>query len=110
MYTLLNSPQNSQQTNAICADISDDSSLLAVGFSDSLIKIWPLTPGNLSGLKSASELENLDKESEDAFLRIMCKLNLDIKVFTGHSGPVYGLSFSPFKDLLLSCSEDSTSN
>ena len=32
-----------------------------------------------------------------------------VRSLFGHSGPVYSLSFSPDKNLLLSCSEDSTS-
>ena len=30
------------------------------------------------------------------------------KMLLGHSGPVYGLSFSPDRTMLLSCSEDGT--
>ncbi|KAF7488813.1 Transcription initiation factor TFIID subunit 5 [Sarcoptes scabiei] len=108
LYTLLNAQQNTQEKNAICAEISDDSSLLAAGFSDSQIRIWSLTPAKLRGLKPASELENLDKESDEIVLRIMQNLSTDTKILFGHSGPVYGLSFSPCRDLLLSCSEDST--
>lgn len=32
------------------------------------------------------------------------------RLLYGHSGPVYNVSFSPDKTLLLSCSEDSTGN
>lgn len=108
LYTLMNA-QIENEVNAICAEISDDSNLLAVGFSDSLIRIWTLSPAKLKSLKQVSELENLDKESDDVTLKMMDDTNTDTKILYGHSGPVYGLSFSPCKDLLLSCSEDSTS-
>jgi len=109
LYTLLN-VQSTNEISAICAEVSDDSALLAVGFSDSLIRIWPLSKNNkLRSLKAATDLENLDKDADDVFLKMMEDQQLDIKVFHGHSGPVYGLSFSPCKDLLLSGSEDSTS-
>ncbi|KAH7640217.1 transcription initiation factor tfiid subunit 5-like protein [Dermatophagoides farinae] len=108
LYTLLNAQQTTNETSAICAEISDDSTLLAVGFSDSFIRIWPLTPGKLRGLKPANELEHLDKESDDVILRIMMDMGGDLKILFGHSGPVYGLSFSPCRDMLLSCSEDTT--
>ncbi|KAH9497999.1 uncharacterized protein LOC124489995 [Dermatophagoides farinae] len=108
LYTLLNAQQTTNETSAICAEISDDSTLLAVGFSDSFIRIWPLTPGKLCGLKPASELEHLDKETDDVILRIMMDMGDDLKILFGHSGPVYGLSFSPCRDMLLSCSEDTT--
>lgn len=32
----------------------------------------------------------------------------DMRTLIGHSGPVYSSSFSPDRNLLLSCSEDST--
>lgn len=108
LYTLLNAQQLTNETSAICAQISDDSTLLAIGFADSFIRIWPLTPGKLRGLKPATELENLDKESDDVMLRIMMDMGSDMKILFGHGGPVYGLSFSPCRDMLLSCSEDTT--
>lgn len=37
------------------------------------------------------------------------KKSADIKVLRGHNGPVYSVSFSPDRNLLLSASEDSTS-
>ena len=38
------------------------------------------------------------------------KTAIDNRKLKGHSGAVYGLSFSPDKTLLLSCSEDGTGN
>lgn len=108
LYTLLNSQANAHETSPICAEVSDDSTLLAVGFTNSIIRIWPLSKNKLRALKQAQDLENLDKESDDVFLKMMDEHNVEVKIFYGHNGPVYGLSFSPCKDLLLSCSEDST--
>lgn len=57
-YTLLNSGHT-----AICTDICDDSTLLAVGFSNSNIKVWTLTPVKLRGMKSAEKLQDIDREA-----------------------------------------------
>ena len=35
---------------------------------------------------------------------------VDHRTLIGHTGPVYGVSFSPDKYYCLSCSEDGTSN
>ena len=58
MYTLLNS--NSTVT---CAEICEDSSLLGVGFADSIIKVWSLTPQKLRAMKSAEALQDIDREA-----------------------------------------------
>lgn len=58
MYTLLNS--NSTVT---CAEICEDSSLLGVGFTDSVIKVWSLTPQKLKTMKSAEALQDIDREA-----------------------------------------------
>lgn len=109
-YTLLNAHQH-QNSSALCAEISEDSSLLAAGFSDSLIRVWGLTPMKLKKMKSSAELELIDKEADDVLYRMMDDKNtFDMKVLHGHSGPVYALSFSPDRTLFLSSSEDATSN
>lgn len=108
-YTLLNA-QHSHEMAAICAEVSEDSTLLAAGFSDSLIRVWPLSPNKLKVMRPSGELEVIDKEVDDVLYRMMDDKNtFDVKVLTGHSGPVYAVSFSPARDLLLSCSEDATS-
>ena len=43
--------------------ISQDSSLLAGGFSDSLIKIWTLTPKKLHPLKSTNQMQQITLSS-----------------------------------------------
>ncbi|KAL4708115.1 hypothetical protein ACJJTC_009894 [Scirpophaga incertulas] len=103
-YTLLNSGYS-----AISADICDDSSLLAVGFSNSNIKVWTLTPVRLRGMKSAEKLQDIDREAGDVLVRMMEEKDRDTcRTLFGHSGPVYKVGFDPFKTLLLSCSEDAT--
>ncbi|CAG9784433.1 unnamed protein product [Diatraea saccharalis] len=103
-YTLLNSGHT-----AISADICDDSTLLAVGFNNSTIKVWTLTPVRLRGMKSADKLQDIDREAGDVLVRMMEEKDRETcRTLYGHSGPVYKVCFDPFKTLLLSCSEDST--
>lgn len=103
-YTLLNSAQS-----VICAEISDDSTILAVGFANSHVRVWSLLTQKLKAMKSADQLQDIDHEAEDVWARIMDERNAESsRLLYGHSGPVYNVSFSPDKTLLLSCSEDST--
>lgn len=103
-YTLLNS-----QHGATCAQISEDSSLLSVGFAESMVKVWSLVPAKLKGMKPASELVQIDKEADDVLVRMMDDKNAtDSRLLLGHSGPVYSTSFSPDRNFLLTCSEDAT--
>lgn len=107
-YTLLNAHYHHHMA-AICAEISEDSSLLAVGFSDSSLRVWALTPAKLKGMKSANDLELIDREAEDVLYRMMDDSTDDMKILRGHNGPVYAVSFSPDRNLLLSASEDASS-
>lgn len=92
-----------------CADISDDSSLLAVGFSNSSVRVWTLTPYKLHGMKSVEKLADIDREAVDVMVRMMDEHSAETsRTLLGHSGPVYRVSFDPYKTLLLSCSEDGT--
>ncbi|KAL0274423.1 UNVERIFIED_CONTAM: hypothetical protein PYX00_006847 [Menopon gallinae] len=68
MYTLLNSI-----STVTCAEICEDSSLLGVGFTDSLIKVWSLTPQKLKAMKSAEALQDIDREA-GAFCDFTCAL------------------------------------
>lgn len=103
MYTIFNAK------SALCSTISEDSSMIAIGFSDSTIRVWALTPANLKQLREPHELEGLDKEAEDISVRMLDhEETFDTKTLCGHSGPVFGLSFSPDRQFLLSCSEDTT--
>ncbi|XP_006821419.1 transcription initiation factor TFIID subunit 5-like [Saccoglossus kowalevskii] len=103
-YTFLNAYQN-----LTSAEISEDSSMMAAGFADSLIRVWTLTPKKLRAVKPIHELMNIDKEADDVLERIMDERTAtDNRVLLGHSGPVYATSFSPDRTMLLSASEDCT--
>lgn len=70
-----------------CLGFSNDSSLVAAGFSESFIKVWSL---------KGEKLQSVVKGSQP----------LASQRLVGHAGPVYGTSFSPDGKYLLSCSED----
>lgn len=108
MYTIFNAKE-AHNTAAICCTISEDSSILATGHSDSTIRVWALTPSNLQQLRPVHELEDLDKEADDISKRMIDEeKSFDRRTLIGHSGPVYGVGFSPCRQFLVSCSEDST--
>ncbi|XP_055384828.1 transcription initiation factor TFIID subunit 5 [Condylostylus longicornis] len=103
-YTVLNG-----SGTVTCAEISDDSTMLALGFSDSNIKIFSLTPSKLREIKSADQLKDIDRDADDVLVRMMDDRTAEsARNLYGHCGPVYRCAFSPEKVLLLSCSEDST--
>lgn len=108
LYTAHNAKEI-HNTAALCSTIAEDSSLIAIGFSDSMIKVWALTPNDLKQLKPPHELEDLDKEAEDISKQMYNnEKSFDKKTLIAHSGPVFSVSFSPCRLFLLSCSEDST--
>ena len=78
MYTFHNTHDNLQ-----CAEFASDSSMIACGFAESYIKVW--------ALKEKSRGMELPRQT---------------KRMIGHSGPVYGVTFSPDNRYILSCSED----
>ncbi|XP_044293889.1 transcription initiation factor TFIID subunit 5 isoform X2 [Varanus komodoensis] len=103
-YTFLNAYQG-----LTAVDITDDSSMIVGGFADSTVRVWSVTPKKLRSVKSAADLSLIDKESDDVLERIMDeKTASELKILYGHSGPVYGTSFSPDRNYLLSSSEDGT--
>ncbi|EFA04573.1 cannonball [Tribolium castaneum] len=103
-YTLLNANHTVN-----CAEITEDSSMLAVGFSDSIVKVWTLVPQKLKAMKSGEQLEDVNVDVEDVVVRMMDERSGETsRSLYGHSGPVYSVSFSPDKTLLISCSEDTT--
>ncbi|XP_063818028.1 transcription initiation factor TFIID subunit 5 isoform X2 [Pseudophryne corroboree] len=103
-YTFLNAYQG-----LTAVDVTDDSSMIGGGFADSTVRVWSLTPKKLRSVKSTSDLNLIDKESDDVLERIMDERTAsEMKVLYGHSGPVYATSFSPDRNYLLSCSEDGT--
>ncbi|XP_025832724.1 transcription initiation factor TFIID subunit 5 [Agrilus planipennis] len=103
-YTLLNANHT-----VTCAEITEDSSMLAVGFSDSVVKVWTLVPQKLKAMKNAEQLQEINIEAEDVFVRMMDERSgKTSRSLFGHSGSVYSVSFSPDRTLLLSCAEDGT--
>lgn len=86
MYTFHNT--NNDMT---CIDFNEDSNMVVAGFQDSFIKLWLLD----------------GKPLKSIFKRDPANNNNSRKLI-GHSGPVYGVSFSPDNKYLISGSEDKT--
>ncbi|KAJ3032289.1 Transcription initiation factor TFIID subunit 5 [Rhizophlyctis rosea] len=78
-----------------CAKMSPDTSMLVAGSSESFIRLW-----NLDRSKQMRTNGHTDKEDG--------KQPQSARRLVGHSGPVYGMSFSADQRYLLSCSEDKT--
>ncbi|KAG0677385.1 Transcription initiation factor TFIID subunit 5, partial [Pichia californica] len=81
-----------------------DSTMIAGGFQDSFVKLWSIDGSPLrSVLKKDPYNVDIDNDPTNGGL----PTNTSRKLI-GHSGPVYGLSFSPDGHYLLSSSADST--
>ena len=116
-YTLLNG-----YLEINCLEISEDSTLLAVGCKNSTISIYSLNRQKLSKMKLPSDLDKLDKSNERIYEQMMtqddskesqtAEQDSDIlynqRTLCGHTGPIYSLSISREKWFLLSASEDCT--
>lgn len=125
-YTILNA-----SNSVSCAEISDDTSLIAIGFSDSVLRVWSLTPNKLREMKPADQLKEVDRDAgkliqeltnllqfntingnffpDDVLVRMMDDRTAEsTRTFLGHSGPIYRAAFSNDRTMLLSCSEDTT--
>ncbi len=75
-----------------CVTISDDANLMAAGLGDSSLRLW-----NLNDESMWHEKQPGAAVAGKVFYNLV-----------GHTGPVYGASFSPCGRYLLSASEDST--
>lgn len=106
-----------------CVTMTKDATLIAGGFSQSFIKIWSLKGEKLRSLRNTinpahvndceySYKNNLNLpnaySTDNDLNRQRERHGSDYKRLVGHSGPIYGLSFSPDNKYLLSCSEDKT--
>jgi len=64
--------------------------MLAAGFSDSLLRVWPLNISKLRNIKHPEDLNIFDKETDDVLENTMDDNSAsDSKQLLGHSGPVY---------------------
>lgn len=52
-----------------CAEVTEDSSMLAVGFSESFVKVWTLVPQKLKTMKTAQQLQEVNIEAEDVLVK-----------------------------------------
>jgi transcription initiation factor TFIID subunit 5 len=77
-------------TRLHCLDFSKDTELVAGGFAESYVRVW-----SVKGTPLESIIPSENQPTAPKSRRLI-----------GHSGPVYGVSFSPDKKYLLSCSED----
>ena len=94
----MNSKRNKLNLNNFGAPVKSNFGALASAFKPSLI---------LTGLVFVQEC--IDRDADDVLHRMMDDSTAEqSKLLLGHSGPVYGLSFSPDRTMLLSCSEDGT--
>jgi transcription initiation factor TFIID subunit 5 len=92
--------------------LNQEGSLVATGHADSSIKVWDLSKDNSKWVKSTKDYFEADsrdnryknyrdrayKEDDSAFQSDLI----------GHTGPVYGLDFSPEGQFLLSGGQDGT--
>ncbi|CCX34827.1 Similar to Transcription initiation factor TFIID subunit 5; acc. no. O13282 [Pyronema omphalodes CBS 100304] len=73
-----------------CLDFSQDAELVAGGFAESYVRVWSLKGTPLESIIPSENLPVVPKSRR----------------LIGHSGPIYGVSFSPDRKYLLSSSED----
>ena len=74
MYSLMNTTSKVTATA-----MSDDSSLLAAGFSNSNIRVWSLVPIKLKKLRGAETLKELNREADDVLHRMMDDNNAEVR-------------------------------
>ncbi|OQV18330.1 Transcription initiation factor TFIID subunit 5 [Hypsibius exemplaris] len=97
-YTLMNAD------STVCtAGLSDDSSLLASGYSDSKIRIHSVTHKKLRAFKPAPVLKELDREGDDVMEQMFDNTTASVEktIHCPHAGAIYSTSFSPDRRFLL---------
>jgi len=87
---------------------SPDFELIAGGFGDSYIELWNLRQEKLRAIKKSTELALYDLEASINMDDLKEASGESSRRLIGHSGPVYGCSFSPDQRFLLSASQDNT--
>ncbi|ORX60557.1 WD40 repeat-like protein [Hesseltinella vesiculosa] len=89
-----------------CLRLTRDASMVAGGFSDSFIKIWSLNGEKLRGFRNTINPVHINDALD--LNRHRERTGSDFKKLVGHAGPVFGVSFSPDNQYLISCSADKT--
>ncbi|KLO13974.1 TFIID and SAGA subunit [Schizopora paradoxa] len=97
---------------APCSTFSQDSSLMAVGFSESYVRVWNLKGDKLRGIRNDVD-PNTTRDS-NALRKAKERDAKSTRKLIGHSGPVYSVAFDPLSgssappQYLLSSSADAT--
>ncbi|KXN83854.1 Transcription initiation factor TFIID subunit 5 [Leucoagaricus sp. SymC.cos] len=95
-----------------CCTFSMDTSLMAVGFAESYIRLWSLKGEKLRALRNDFSATNI--KDSTSLQRIREKKASTTRKLIGHSGPVYSVAFDPVSGsaappkYLLSASADTT--
>jgi len=74
-----------------CSTFSEDSSLMAAGFTESYIRIWSLKKDKLKGLRSDFNVNNVHDPT--SLKKIRERSGSSTRKLVGHSAPVYATSF-----------------
>lgn len=49
--------------------------MLAVGFSDSIVKVWTMVPQKLKAMKTAEQLQEVNVDAEDVLVKcVICRI------------------------------------
>ncbi|KZT06012.1 TFIID and SAGA subunit [Laetiporus sulphureus 93-53] len=95
-----------------CCTFSQDASLMAVGFSESYIRLWSLKGEKLKGYRSDFQSNSIRDVA--SLRKAREKGGSSTRKLIGHSGPVYSVAFDPIGGsatpprYLLSASADAT--
>lgn len=100
---------NDRLSGLCSASQVEDGSLLACGFEDSSIRLWSLLPRPLRTDPPDVDISRVRLYCDDDEMgHCGAPQESDSRLLRGHRGPVYDLDFLPGKELMLSCSEDTT--
>ncbi|KAI0961679.1 hypothetical protein AcW1_000701 [Taiwanofungus camphoratus] len=97
---------------APCCAFSEDTSVMAAGFSESYIRLWSLKGEKLKGYRS--DFQSSSIRDATSLRKVREKSGSTTRKLIGHSGPVYSVSFDPVggsatpPKFLLSASADAT--